>query len=297
MSTEKEREITPVTVNLQGRSYTGAFVTIGMLLAFLFVANLYILDRLTSSRQETENLRSAMSKQMEEIKGQNQELLLKYSVLKAVQANQIDQLRSELDMAAKRLGASTGQVLDRARAMVGALQKEHVQHVSLLENELSQKADAGDLVTLSANVSQTQGEVGSAQRTLDVLAADLGATRTELGGLAANTRDQIQALRELADKDRYELTLVKNRVYRVGHVGLLLKKTNVKGQNFDLTLLANDQEIRNKNRTANEPILFYVGRLQVPYELVITGVGSDSAVGYLRIPKVANLENAPRPRT
>ena len=111
MSTEKEREITPVTVNLQGRSSTGAFVTIGMLLAFLFVANLYILDRLTSSRQETENLRSAMSKQMEEIKGQNQELLLKYSVLKAVQANQIDQLRSELDMAAKRLGLPAGHVI------------------------------------------------------------------------------------------------------------------------------------------------------------------------------------------
>jgi hypothetical protein len=296
MATDNERETGPLTVHLQCRSYTGAFVTIGMLLAFLFVANLYTLNRLTSDRQDAENLRSEMRKEIKDVKTQNQELLLKYSILKAVQANQIDQLRGELDMAAQRLGANTGQVLDRARAMVIALQRERRQQNDLLEAKLAQKADADDLAALGETVIATQTRLGSTHRTLDVLAGDLGATRSDLGNLLASTRDQVDTLRQIEEKDYREITLLKNHVYRVGHVGLLLRKTDSKRQRFNVTIIANDQEIPNKGQSAFEPILFYVGRARVPHELVITGVGSDSVSGYIRIPKTEALAEVSAPR-
>ena len=50
----------PPNVYPQPRNYTGAFVAVSMFLAFLFVADLYTLNKLNASRRSQENLRSAL---------------------------------------------------------------------------------------------------------------------------------------------------------------------------------------------------------------------------------------------
>jgi chromosome segregation ATPase len=293
---DKEHEVAPVQVHHPHcRNYTGAFVTISMLIAFLFVANLYTLSKLNTARQYENSLRSALSREIKQIKSENDDLAIKYSILEKTQRRQIGHLRSELDGAAKRLGSSTGQVLNRARSMVVSLQKEQDQQADALKEELSQKADAGDVAALTDSVSSAESDLGTTQRTMNVLAKDLGMTRSELGLIAANNHNQIQSLRQACEREYHEFTLVKNRAYHLGAIGLILKKTNTRAQSFSLNLLANDQEIRNKDRNIFEPIFFYVGGLRAPYELVITGVNSNKITGYIGVPKGAAVAENTRP--
>ena len=115
--------------------------------------------------------------------------------------------------------------------------------------------------------------------------------------MLAATREQIQSLRESGESDYQEFTLVRGSVYRVGYVNLILKKTDARKQTFSLNLITNDQDVQIKSRNVVEPVYFYVGQLRDPYELVITGVSSDRAVGYLRIPKTDGPSRRFVPRT
>ncbi len=297
MTNEKDGEVGPVTVQFHGRSYTGAFVTISLLIAFLFVANLYTLDRMNLARQDAASARISLANDIKEVRTQNQELLVKYSLLTAAQARQVRELRGELDRVANLLGASTGHVLNRARTMVANLQSAQEKQTEALEDKLSEKAGADDVAALESSVTIAQSELGSTERTVDVLAKDLSVARSELGGLIARTHEQVQALRQLNDREYNDFTLTKNRQLRLGGISLVLKKTDVKAQSFSLIVIANDQEIRNKGHNVYEPFMFYVGQLRTPYELVVTSVGPDSVTGYLGIPAAAvEPETGLRPR-
>jgi len=282
----------PPNVYPRPRNYTGAFVAVAMFLAFLFVADLYTLNKLNASRRSQENLRSALGQEIKELKNRNEQLTAKFSLLEDSHARQIGALRKELDAAAERLGSSTGQVLDRARVMVADLQRDQQRQADNLVQQLSQKADANDLGELSENVSAAEAELGTTKRTVDVLAKDLGMARSELGTLIATNSSEIRALRELGDRDYYEFTLGKNQVSRVSGIILVLRKTNVRERSFTLNLISNDQEIRTKNRNINEPIYFYVNGLKSPYELVINEVGYNTVKGYISTPKGAIAEES-----
>jgi hypothetical protein len=150
---------------------------------------------------------------------------------------------------------------------------------------------------LNESLSSAQFKLESTGKAVNVLAEDLATARTELGGLLATTREQIQSLREQVESNYQEITLIKGNVYRVGYVNLILKKTDARKQKFSLNLITNDQDVQIKGRNVVEPIYFYVGQLRDPYELVITGVSSDRAVGYLRTPKTDAPQLSFVPRT
>ncbi|MFB3922548.1 MAG: hypothetical protein ACE145_12550 [Terriglobia bacterium] len=297
--TPKGNEASPVTIYMEHRSQTGAFVIIALLLAFLFVVDLYTLSNLNSLRRESGITEAGLRAEVQAARAQSQELRMQLSTLKSLQSREIDRLRAELDTETERVGTTTGQALNRARAMMVAIQKGQELRSSALEQEISQKADTDDLDSLSESVTAAQSELGTAQRTVDTLAHDLGITRSDLGLLATTAREEMQTLRDLNDRQYYEFAVYKNAPHRIPGIGvsLILKKTDVKGQRFNLNVIANDQEMQNKGRNAFEPIFFHLGGLRIPCELVITGVGSDSVAGYVGIPKAALQGNAFMPRT
>jgi hypothetical protein len=286
-----------VTIKLQSREHTGAFVTVGLALAFLLVANLYLLSRLTTARQDTADLERKMGSQIEELKAQNLQMLLKYSILKSSHADQLEKLREELYTAEKQLGLSTGQTLDRTRNMIVTFRRQQDIRSEDLEKQLASKAETDEVTDLNESLSSAQFKLESTGKAVNVLAEDLATARTELGGLLATTREQIQSLREQGESNYQEITLIKGNVYRVGYVNLILKKTDARKQKFSLNLITNDQDVQIKGRNVVEPIYFYVGQLRDPYELVITGVSSDRAVGYLRTPKTDAPQLSFVPRT
>ena len=288
--------VTPVRGHFQCRNYTSAIVTISMLIACLFAANLYTLNRLNSAHQEESDLRSSLGKQIFEVKAQDRELLLEYTLLKDSQARQMAELRGELDGAAKHLGASTGQVLNRARAMVGSLERWQAQQAEALREQIGQKADAQDLAGLEGSISGSESEIGTTQRTLEVLEQDLGATRSQLGELAANSDEQRHTLDQFTGAAYLPFTLVKNRPTRVEQIRMKLIKTNARSRSFSLDLVANDQEIHNRDHNVLEPIVVYLSTVRLPYEIVVTSGGSDKVSGYLRIPNNSRQPDA-EPRT
>jgi hypothetical protein len=298
MSNDHEPEVTPIPPHFhQCRSYMGAIVTISMLIACLFAANLYTLDRLNSAREDERDLHSSFGKQIMDVRLQNRELLLEYTLLKDSHARQIAQLRSELDSAAKQLGASSGQVLDRARSMVGALQKVQSRQTDELQQQIVQKADAQDVAGIEGNLSSAESQIGTTQRTLGEVEQDLGVTRSQLGELAANSDEQRKALEELTGGEFHEFTLMRNHPINVEQIGLKLRKTNAHSQVFSLDLVVNDQEIHNREHSVFEPILLYPNGERIPYEIVITSVGSDNVAGYVRVPKTSGRPDSLTPRS
>jgi hypothetical protein len=188
---------------------------------------------------------------------------------------------------------STGRELTRARAMVTRLQTAQQQEVDSLRGELAQKADQQQLGALSNDVTATRTDLEGTKKVLDTTRSDLGMTRTEYGTLIARNHDEIEQLRKLGDRDYFEFNLNRKQAEHVAGVILDLKKTNPKRHRFTVNLTVDDVEVEKKDRTVNEPIVFYVGGVKKPFEIVVNEVKSDEIKGYLSTPKGAR-ESAAR---
>jgi hypothetical protein len=66
-----------------------------------------------------------------------------------------------------------------------------------------------------------------------------------------------------------------------------LNKTDPKKSKYTMTVLADDKSIEKKDKTAGEPVQFYVkGSARIsPYEIVVFDVGKNQITGYLATPK------------
>jgi len=61
MTPDEKPEVSPGSFHIHCRNYTGALVTVSLLVAFLFVADLYTLTRLDSTQDDEKELRIGLS--------------------------------------------------------------------------------------------------------------------------------------------------------------------------------------------------------------------------------------------
>jgi hypothetical protein len=68
-----------------------------------------------------------------------------------------------------------------------------------------------------------------------------------------------------------------------------LNKADQKRSKYTMTVLADDKTIEKKDKTAGEPVQFYVkGTARyAPYEIVVFDVNKNQITGYLATPKEA----------
>jgi len=118
-----------------------------------------------------------------------------------------------------------------------------------------------------------------------------------MSGLIARNHDDLEELKRKGDRNYYEFTIQKaKQPQRVGPVQIALNKTDQKKSKYTMTVLADDKSIEKKDKTAGEPVQFYVkgsARLS-PYEIVVFEVGKNQITGYLATPK-DNSGNPPAP--
>jgi hypothetical protein len=76
-----------------------------------------------------------------------------------------------------------------------------------------------------------------------------------------------------------------NQFQRIADVQVQLKKTDPKRQKYTVVVLADDNRVEKKDRPANEPIQFLVGRDRLRYEFVVNFVDKDRIRGYMSTPK------------
>jgi hypothetical protein len=74
---------------------------------------------------------------------------------------------------------------------------------------------------------------------------------------------------------------------RVGPVQMALNKADQKKSRYTVTVFADDRSIEKKDKTAGEPVQFYMrgATRMAPYEIVVFDVGKNQIKGYLSTPK------------
>lgn len=215
-------------------------------------------------------------------------------------------LSAQLDQANTRLADLKGQV-EVASQKIGMTQSEIAEARSRAESIRKQQTASDQKLSQQIMASQKESEekigavateVGGAKKDIDATRTDLEATKTKLdratgdmgvmSGLIARNHDDLEDLRRKGDRNYYEFTLQKSKTpQRVGPVQMSLNKTDQKKSKYTMTVLADDKSIEKKDKTAGEPVQFYVkgsARL-APYEVVVFDVGKNQINGYLATPK------------
>lgn len=167
---------------------------------------------------------------------------------------------------------------------------------------------AGELTESNQKILAVATEVGGARKDIDATRTDLEATKGRLehatgdmgvmSGLIAHNRDDLEELRRRGDRNYYEFKITKSKApQRVGPVQVTLNKTDQKKSKYTVTVFVDDRSIEKKDRTAGEPVQFYVkgSSRMPPYEFVVFDVGKNQITGYLSTPKEGGATPAASP--
>jgi cytochrome c556 len=258
------------------------FAVIFIVLAALAVGEFFAIHRMNEVRNE---LAAQQARLRDDLTGQlRNEVSHRLAAVEQQNAQDLNAVKSELDNAAKRVGAQGGE-LRHARNMVAQLQDQQRAQTEQLKQELDLKADAQQVGALSQDVSSTKSDLNTTKTNVNTLAADLGMARSEMGTLIARNHDDIEYLRKLGERDYFEFTLTRNQPAKVAGVSLTLKKTNPKRYEYSVATLVDDMNVERKDCSANAPVYFYVNGSKKPYELVVNSVGSNQVKGYISAPK------------
>jgi hypothetical protein len=79
----------------------------------------------------------------------------------------------------------------------------------------------------------------------------------------------------------------RNKLQKVGNGNLTveLRSVNMKKNQFTVALVVDDVRTEKKDRTVNEPIVFYPRGSHQPDEFVVNSVNKDKITGYVSMPK------------
>jgi chromosome segregation ATPase len=210
-------------------------------------------------------------------------------------------LRSDLAAAQQRANALSGQ------ARIDA--QKHTDEIAARLQAEQQKSSASlktDIATVSAANQETSAKVGEVKTEVGTVKTAVDETKSELdkqiaslkrvqgemgdqGSLIATNGKELQALRQLGERNYFEFKLAKAKAAsKVGDIQLRLTKVDPKKNRFTVEVLADDKNVEKRDRTVNEPIQFLTSKAKQPYEIVINSVGKDVISGYLATPKVTN---------
>ncbi len=225
------------------------------------------------------------------------------SIDKTLQDN-LGVVRTDLDATRKETqesvnkAAMAAQIAARRHAdkIVSNLAKSEAEKAKQLTEELTQVKETtlqanSKIADVTTDVGAVKQDVVKTQSELQATIADLHRATGDMGvmsGLIATNAKELGALRELGDRNYVEFELPRNgKAQRVGDIQLAVKKTDVKRSKFTVDVIADDRKIEKKDKTANEPVQFYVlSKARQPYELVVNEVTKNSVKGYLAVPKV-----------
>jgi chromosome segregation ATPase len=231
--------------------------------------------------------REALRKSQEDANKKSQAMVAELDKTNA----RIADLKGQLDVTSQKLGLTQDE-LARARGLAQSLKAEQQKSDAQLREQIGAvQADT------TAKFGQMSTELNGTQTDLNATKADLAATKTQMqsmkgdlgvqSGLIARNHDEVEELKRLGERDIFEFSINKSKkgLDHVGPIQVQLKKTDPKKYQYTLNVVADDKTIEKKDRTAGEPIQFYVHGVRAPYEIVVFDVGKDQVKGYLSTPK------------
>jgi chromosome segregation ATPase len=219
------------------------------------------------------------------IKQQNDALTQRLS--KSDEQNQ--QLQSDLKVVTGKLNVTQDELVNarkQSKAAVAVYNKKLSGLESNVNTQLASKASTDDVSKLNGDVSGVKNELDATNQKLDRATGDMGV----MSGLIARNHDDVEELKRKGDRNYFEFTLQKSKTpQHVGPVQIALNKVDQKKSKYTMTVLADDKSIEKKDKTAGEPVQFYVKGTAhyAPYEVVVFEVGKNQITGYLSTPKSA----------
>jgi hypothetical protein len=204
--------------------------------------------------------------------------------------DQNQQLQSDLKVVTDKLNV-TQEELDRARKITKSSVVAYNKKLSDVNTQLGTKANIEDVNKLSGDVTGVKNDLDETKGKLERASGDMGV----MSGLIARNHDDVEELKRRGDRNYFEFTIQRAKTpQHVGPVSIALNKTDSKRSKYTITVLADDKSIEKKDRTAGEPVQFYVkgtGR-NSPYEIVVFDVNKNTITGYLSTPKSAGAATA-----
>jgi chromosome segregation ATPase len=215
----------------------------------------------------------------------------------AVMAAQIDQtnsrvadLKGQLEVTTQKLGFTQAE-LAQARTLAQNIRQTQQESDAKLTAQIGQvKADTDTKFgAVTTDLTGAKGDITATKQDLEATKAKLTSTVGDLGvqsGLIARNQEELDQLKRQGERNIFELHLSKSKTpTRVGPIQVTLNKTDPKKFKYTMTLIADDKTIEKKDKTADEPVQFYIKGATRPYEIVIFDVTKDKINGYLATPK------------
>jgi DNA repair exonuclease SbcCD ATPase subunit len=274
--------------------------------AGLLMAQIFTIRSLRSSEFRLAAVEADQSKVRGMIAGEIARLHAAADQADAQRQKALDEIRDEVEKARRQARGVAGKVkeetlksVDDLASRVGVSEsrlKQHQEAEARAATEITNLQQAtrsaqSNITSVSTQVQQVRTEVANTEGQLEHTIADLKRTTGDLGlvsGLIATNSREIDALKRLGDRNYTEFTLYKGKdPIKLADISILLKKADVKANRYTLELHVDDRKIEKKDKSANEPLQFYVGHDRQPHELVVNQVGKDLIVGYLATPKSA----------
>jgi len=203
--------------------------------------------------------------------------------------DQNQQLQSDLKVVTDKLNVTQEELINarkQSKAAIATYDKKLTGLESNVNTQLATKASTEDVNKLNGDVTGVKSDLDVTKAKLDRSMGDMNV----MSGLIARNHDDLEELKRRGDRNYFEFTLNKSKsAQRVGPVQISLNKTDSKKSKYTMTVLVDDKTIEKKDKTAGEPVQFYVkgsARLS-PYEIVVFDVGKNQVTGYLSTPKTA----------
>lgn len=218
----------------------------------------------------------------------------------------LDQRMQSIDQEIKNAQGTSDSAVKKARTEALRQAREISQRLEQQQKEvtgeLTELKDAtttanskisdvsNDVTGVKTDVGAVKEDVATTKTALDQTTSDLKRTMGDMGvmsGLIATNSKDLQALRDLGERNYYEFDLKKGALtQKVGDVTITLKKSDPKRERYTLAVLADDKRVEKRDKTLNEPVQLYVSDSRQPYEIVVNKINKDEIVGYLATPKV-----------
>jgi len=194
-------------------------------------------------------------------------------------------LQSDLGVVEKRLRVTQSD-LKKAREDEAKIHEERdadaqklAQMDTDVKNQLATKATTDDLNTVNGSVNNVKTDLESTKN-------DLKMARSELGTLIARNHEEIDVLRRMGERDYVEFTVDgKNKPQKVGAFTIELRSVDTKKNKFTVALTVDDTRTEKKDRTLDEPVVFYPRGSHQADEFVVNSVSKDKISGYISMPK------------
>jgi len=243
---------------------------------------------------------SRMSQDLAKTEDANKQLMQRLDQANASLAD----LKGHLEVTEEKLGLTTAE-LAKAKSRAESIRKEQVAADQKLSTQLAQAQKdneeklgvvSTDLGGAKKDIETTRNDLEATKGKLDRATGDMGV----MSGLIARNHDDLEDLKRRGERNYYEFTIPKTKTaQRVGPVQIALNKVDQKKSKYTMTVYADDKSIEKKDKTAGEPVQFYVkgSSRMAPYEVVVFEVGKNQITGYLSTPKDASASAAPAAAT